>query len=257
MGSPHGDRGPQGRSHGPAACPDRAGRQRDGGRSGAGDGARRQGRQPCPHLGGPQPVCQPPGPIRGGHRHHTATGQVVLFGGYDSGGLVGDTWTWNGTTWTQQFPATSPSASAGDTMATDPTNGHALLFDRSTWEWSGSNWVSLSPCALAAGPALRVDGTDPRPGRSCCSGDSTLPTPTPVSPTRGRGTASTGPSRVRLPFRRPVRPRACPPTRQRDTSSCSEGTTARLTGTSTTPGHGMERTGRSRARRPAPRPGAS
>ena len=28
-----------------------------------------------------------------------ATGQLVLFGGYD-GGFLDDTWTWNGTTWT-------------------------------------------------------------------------------------------------------------------------------------------------------------
>ena len=40
-----------------------------------------------------------------------ATGDVVLFGGtaadFDP---LGDTWTWNGTTWTQQSPATSPPA---------------------------------------------------------------------------------------------------------------------------------------------------
>jgi hypothetical protein len=76
----------------------------------------------------------------------TLTGQVVLFGGVDSGGLTSETWTWNGSTWTQQFPATSPTATLfGDVMATDPTTGTPILFDGDTWSWSGSDWVELSP----------------------------------------------------------------------------------------------------------------
>jgi hypothetical protein len=106
------------------------------------------------------PSASPPARFAADIATDTATGQVVLFGGYDSGGLVGDTWTWNGTTWTQQFPSTSPSASAGDTMATDPTNGHALLFDGSTWEWSGSNWVALSPAHSPPGQLYASMATD-------------------------------------------------------------------------------------------------
>ena len=38
------------------------------------------------------------------------TGQLVLFGGYRVGGDIdfNDTWTYDGTTWTEQSPATSP-----------------------------------------------------------------------------------------------------------------------------------------------------
>ena len=37
-----------------------------------------------------------------------ATGTVVLFGGCNSSAcLFDDTWTWNGSTWTKQAPATS------------------------------------------------------------------------------------------------------------------------------------------------------
>jgi hypothetical protein len=39
-------------------------------------------------------------------------GQLVLFGGYN-GAYDNDTWTWNGTTWAQLSPATSPSARYG------------------------------------------------------------------------------------------------------------------------------------------------
>jgi hypothetical protein len=40
-----------------------------------------------------------------------ATGTVVLFGGETAAGTyLNDTWTWDGTTWTEQFPAVRPSA---------------------------------------------------------------------------------------------------------------------------------------------------
>src|SRR5262245_54635307 len=37
-----------------------------------------------------------------------ARGQVVLFGGDDGSGSLADTWVWDGSTWTQKSPATSP-----------------------------------------------------------------------------------------------------------------------------------------------------
>jgi hypothetical protein len=39
-----------------------------------------------------------------------ATGNMVLYGGDANGVYVGDTWTWNGTTWAELSPATSPPA---------------------------------------------------------------------------------------------------------------------------------------------------
>src|ERR1700728_4007926 len=33
-----------------------------------------------------------------------STGQLVLFGGLGGSGVFGDTWTWDGTNWTQQTP---------------------------------------------------------------------------------------------------------------------------------------------------------
>jgi galactose oxidase-like protein len=50
--------------------------------------------------------------------YDAATSTVVLFGG--SGKMhpdLGDTWTWGGSTWTKQAPATSPHAREFASMA--------------------------------------------------------------------------------------------------------------------------------------------
>src|SRR5207244_3469791 len=61
-----------------------------------------------------------------------ATGRVVLFGGLlqvgNTSTVLGDTWTWDGSNWTQQHPATSPPARDYAAMATDPATGHVVLF---------------------------------------------------------------------------------------------------------------------------------
>jgi hypothetical protein len=81
--------------------------------------------------------------------YDAATGTVVLFGG--SGYPVtprtyGDTWTWDGTTWTLQHPAASPPPEYDAAMAYDPATGTVVLFGGDnlhrrlgdTWLW-GSN----------------------------------------------------------------------------------------------------------------------
>ena len=91
-----------------------------------------------------------------------ATGQVVLFGGCCTiGGYDSDTWTWDGSNWTQAFPATSPGPLFGASMAYDQETGQLLLFggagngglDASgkTWTWDGSNWTQLFPATSPLG----------------------------------------------------------------------------------------------------------
>jgi hypothetical protein len=92
--------------------------------------------------------------------YDASSGQVVLFGGeaFTANGVdfVGDTWTWNGTTWTQQTPAMSPPARGYAVMAYDATSGQELLFGgesngtgfpflNDTWTWNGTTWTQLSP----------------------------------------------------------------------------------------------------------------
>jgi hypothetical protein len=83
-----------------------------------------------------------------------ATGQVVLFGGYDqSGNYFGDTWTWDGRRWTQQHPVDSPSPRAAMGMAYDRATGQVVLFGGTdafvaygdTWTWDGTNWNLQHP----------------------------------------------------------------------------------------------------------------
>jgi hypothetical protein len=59
-----------------------------------------------------------------------ATGTVVLFGGRqpNTGVSLGDTWTWDGSTWTQQAPASSPPARYVGMMAYDAAQGNVVLF---------------------------------------------------------------------------------------------------------------------------------
>jgi hypothetical protein len=99
--------------------------------------------------------------------YDAATGTVVIFGGLKDSSLnvLGDTWTWDGTakTWTQQFPASSPSPRRAP-IAYDDATGTVLLFGgdqpttgavfSDTWTWDGTAWTQQFP---ATAPFGRVD----------------------------------------------------------------------------------------------------
>jgi hypothetical protein len=75
--------------------------------------------------------------------YDAATGKVVLFGGWTPSGALGDTWTWDGSTWTRQASAVSPPARRSAAMADDAATGNVVLFGGSdccgqldsTWTW--------------------------------------------------------------------------------------------------------------------------
>ena len=111
------------------------------------------------------PVTSPPARGSAGIAYDRSTATVVLFGGVNNandGSVVGDTWTWDGITWTQQFPPVSPPArSARGAMAWDSNTGTVLLFGGGgaddgdyggvpfgdTWEWNGrtKTWAEVFP----------------------------------------------------------------------------------------------------------------
>jgi hypothetical protein len=70
------------------------------------------------------------------------TGQLVLFGGNDGSGVLADTWTWNGSDWAEQSPATSPPARSDASMAYDPGTGQLVLFGGNDGEGGieGDTW---------------------------------------------------------------------------------------------------------------------
>lgn len=80
----------------------------------------------------------------------------VLFGGR-AGSYApmsfGDTWEWNGVSWTQRSPQHAPSPRYQSAMAGDPTRSVVVLYgglangapDDETWEWDGSDWSQRAP----------------------------------------------------------------------------------------------------------------
>ena len=78
---------------------------------------------------------------------------TVLFGGRAGPATFHDTWEWDGTAWTQRFPATVPTS--GGEMAFDSWRGVAVLVTPTgTWEWNGVDWSlrtsSYVPCLQIA-----------------------------------------------------------------------------------------------------------
>lgn len=86
--------------------------------------------------------------------YDAARGQVLLFGGEIPGAgpqndtLTNATWSWNGTTWQEQHPATSPSPRTGTTMAYNAIQQQIMLYggttqaglSSETWIWNGITW---------------------------------------------------------------------------------------------------------------------
>ncbi len=104
-------------------------------------------------------------PARFGHAlvYDSAAHQVVLFGGtgVNDVRVVGfhDTWTWDGTDWTQKNTTTAPPAKAFFGFAERSWAGDAVLFGGYDWttnpSWAYPNndtWVWQSPRALVQQP---------------------------------------------------------------------------------------------------------
>ena len=89
----------------------------------------------------------------------TLNGEIVMFGGF-SGAIaaLGDTWTWDGTGWTERS-ATGPAARAGHAMAT--VAGAVVMFGGysasatygDTWTFDGITWT---PETLSLAPSARI-----------------------------------------------------------------------------------------------------
>src|SRR5437762_219891 len=80
------------------------------------------------NLDAAQPGDQPASALaREGHAlaYASARGVTVLFGGCC---VLGDTWEWDGTTWTQRSPAASPPARSYHALAYDAGHAVTVLF---------------------------------------------------------------------------------------------------------------------------------
>jgi hypothetical protein len=104
--------------------------------------------------------------------YDVARQQTVLYGGSDSGvgtgiyGLLGDTWVWDGTNWTQKTPATNPPLGGGGALAYDSALQEVVLFGGfdanandipGTWVWNGITWAALN---VSTNPPSRDSGSN-------------------------------------------------------------------------------------------------
>jgi hypothetical protein len=91
---------------------------------------------------------------------------IVLYGGRDNLIAYGDTWTFNGSSWTLKSvgdPAgqSAPLARSGAGMTYDPAIGGLILFGgnleqnntyaNDTWNWDGNAWTQLHPPSSPSG----------------------------------------------------------------------------------------------------------
>ena len=101
---------------------------------------------------------------------------IVLFGGNSGNGPLNDTWSWNGQTWTELHPVTSPSALSGTASTYDPATEQAIFvggsnttsYSSDTWSWNGKDWTEIAQGAtapsapgdvMAAGEDHEITGT--------------------------------------------------------------------------------------------------
>jgi Divergent InlB B-repeat domain/Galactose oxidase, central domain len=137
------------------------------------------------------PVHAPPARRGASMATDDALHQVVLFGGEGAGPTpdrccppLNDTWTWDGSDWSQQNPPASPPERAYAPMAYDPSTATIVLFGGGpepnyrgdTWEWDGTTWTELFPASSptpraaaamafdSSGNALVFGGFDADPG---------------------------------------------------------------------------------------------
>ena len=115
-----------------------------------------------------------------------ALGKIVVFGGAYATVLAGivrgayvyaDTWTFDGKTWTEEHPATSPPGRWPAAMAFDPRIGRLVLFGgdtqlRDTWTYDGTNWTKQSPTTSPPGRAEAAMAYDPAHGNLVLFGGS-------------------------------------------------------------------------------------
>jgi hypothetical protein len=98
---------------------------------------------------------------RVGHCMDGGTSYLVMFGGQNAPGnaMYNDTWTFNGTNWSQLSPATSPSVRTGASMAYDQTHNVWVMFGGKnyynylpeTWIFNGTTWTQQNPTNYPAG----------------------------------------------------------------------------------------------------------
>ena len=95
-----------------------------------------------------------------------ARGKVVMFGGYDSLGPLGDTWVYDTSTrnWTDMTTSPAPSARHGAAMACDPVSGIFFLFGGDDGKNRFGDTWTYDPCSGAWTEKGAIGGIRARAG---------------------------------------------------------------------------------------------
>ncbi len=103
-------------------------------------------------------LAAPPSRERAAMAYDPVADRVLLFGGQGASGPLNDTWSWDGSTWTQIPTGTdTPPPDGFPSMAWDGRRGHlALLSNGLLHRFTGSGWV-VRPMANTALGALAYD----------------------------------------------------------------------------------------------------
>jgi hypothetical protein len=103
------------------------------------------------------PATSPPARAAAAMTYDLFYNRLVLFGGIGGGGFTqfNDTWTFDGTTWTQQTPANSPPAKFYTDIVVDTTRAVCVMYGgnatfsspgtNETWEYDGFTWTQRFP----------------------------------------------------------------------------------------------------------------
>jgi hypothetical protein len=124
---------------------------------------------------------QPPARSGAAMAYDAANGSVVLFGGQSRTRSLDDTWTWDGSAWTQAHPATSPPALDNAQMTYDPVTHDLLLVGSRHYEG-----LKPGPIACSGGSGSSSAGS---------SGSGTVIVP-PVNPLPAIAPAATAKPRL-------------------------------------------------------------
>lgn len=93
----------------------------------------------------------PPGRLMPALAYDPLLDQLVVFGGSSGGIGTGETWVFDGTTWSQKLPGMAPSPRFGSMMYFDPNRARIVLFSGLSdtpgielWEWTGTTWQPIT-----------------------------------------------------------------------------------------------------------------
>ncbi len=102
------------------------------------------------------PPTSPPARLMPGMTYDPLTGRTILFGGQKVGiGAWNDTWSYDGTTWTQLSPVGTPSARGGIRLVYDTLRNVIVMYGglnpspaggpsiNQTWEFNGTAWTQI------------------------------------------------------------------------------------------------------------------